>query len=223
MLDDFPRVLALLRKEKGLSQKEAAEKLGVSQALLSHYEKGIRECGLDFLVKAANFYGVSADYLLGRSADPEGLTVAVEDIPEADAAGKETVSSKVGVLPLLNKKLVTNSMNILFDLAAKSESKELTKAVSGYVMASVYRMFRIIYGLNPKNNMDIFSVKGAGALDKVDVCMKKCEAKLKDMDGLEEINKDALLLSNETIQKTYPLFSSSFFSLIKNSEDMIEK
>ena len=41
--------LSSLRKEKGLSQKEAAAGLGVSQALLSHYENGIRECGLDFL------------------------------------------------------------------------------------------------------------------------------------------------------------------------------
>ncbi len=57
--------LISLRKDKNLSQKEAAERLGVSQALLSHYEKGIRECGLDFLCRASAFYDVSTDYLLG--------------------------------------------------------------------------------------------------------------------------------------------------------------
>lgn len=57
--------LVSLRKEKNLSQKEAAVQLGVSQALLSHYEKGIRECGLDFLCRASSFYDVSTDYLLG--------------------------------------------------------------------------------------------------------------------------------------------------------------
>ena len=36
----FPRILTLLRKERGISQKEAASSLLVSQALLSHYEKG---------------------------------------------------------------------------------------------------------------------------------------------------------------------------------------
>ena len=46
---DFPRILTLLRKEQGISQKKAAADLGISQALLSHYEKGIRECGLDFI------------------------------------------------------------------------------------------------------------------------------------------------------------------------------
>ena len=57
--------LVSLRKEKNLSQKEAAIELGVSQALLSHYEKGIRECGLEFLCRASSFYDVSTDYLLG--------------------------------------------------------------------------------------------------------------------------------------------------------------
>ena len=71
MNSHFPRIITLLRKERGLSQKSAAEQLGVSQALLSHYEKGIRECGLEFVVKVADFYNVSTDYLLGRSPTPQ--------------------------------------------------------------------------------------------------------------------------------------------------------
>lgn len=59
--------LSLLRKEKNRSQKEAAYELGISQALLSHYENGIRECRLDFVAKACDYYDVSADYLLGLS------------------------------------------------------------------------------------------------------------------------------------------------------------
>ena len=65
----FASRLRLLRKQKQVSQKKAAEDLGVSQALLSHYENGIRECGLDFVVRAADYYGVSTDYLLGHSND----------------------------------------------------------------------------------------------------------------------------------------------------------
>ncbi|HJI61805.1 MAG TPA: helix-turn-helix domain-containing protein [Ruminococcus bromii] len=67
MNKDFPRIITFLRKERGLSQKQVAGDMGISQALLSHYEKGIRECGLDFLVKTAEYYGVSTDYLLGRN------------------------------------------------------------------------------------------------------------------------------------------------------------
>ena len=62
-------LLKEIAEEKGITQKQAAEQLGVSQALLSHYEKGIRECGLDFVVRVADYYNVSCDYLLGRSAE----------------------------------------------------------------------------------------------------------------------------------------------------------
>ena len=89
MNNSFPRIITLLRKERGLSQKSVAQKLGISQALLSHYEKGIRECGLDFLVQTADFYGVSCDYLLGRSNDRSGAVLTYEDIPEPDEAGKD--------------------------------------------------------------------------------------------------------------------------------------
>ena len=81
MSSDFSRIITLLRKEKGVTQRKAAEDLGVSQALLSHYEKGIRECGLDFVVRVADYYNVSCDYLLGRSAERNGSMIAPEDIP----------------------------------------------------------------------------------------------------------------------------------------------
>ena len=64
---DFPKIISNLRKSKGISQKQAAIDLGISQALLSHYEKGIRECGLDFLIKLSEYYEVSCDELLGVS------------------------------------------------------------------------------------------------------------------------------------------------------------
>lgn len=73
MSADFALRLTDLRKEKNLSQKEVASCLGVSQALLSHYEKGIRECKLDFLKKACDYYDVTSDYLLGLSDSRHGL------------------------------------------------------------------------------------------------------------------------------------------------------
>ena len=69
MTTKFSDRIKKLRKSFGLSQKDAAIKLGVSQAQLSHYENGIRECSLDFVVTLAKFYGVSCDYLLGATAE----------------------------------------------------------------------------------------------------------------------------------------------------------
>ena len=67
MARGFSQTMSALRRERGLSQRTAAADLRISQALLSHYENGAREPGLDFLCRACEYYGVSADYLLGRT------------------------------------------------------------------------------------------------------------------------------------------------------------
>ena len=77
---NFSVVLCELRKERGLSQKEAAAKLGISQALLSHYEKGIRECGHSFLMRVADFYDVTCDYLLGRTTERNDFQTVAANI-----------------------------------------------------------------------------------------------------------------------------------------------
>ena len=73
MATEFSRTLSLLRKERGVSQRVAAADLGVSQALLSHYENGAREPGLYFVCRVCDYYNVTADYLLGRSPNPDGV------------------------------------------------------------------------------------------------------------------------------------------------------
>ena len=68
----FAEKMCSLRHERGLNQREAASELGISQALLSHYENNVREPGLDFVARFCDYYGVSADYLLGRCESPDG-------------------------------------------------------------------------------------------------------------------------------------------------------
>ncbi len=72
---NFPETLSALRKGRNISQRQAAADLGISQALLSHYENGAREPGLSFVCRACDYYGVTADYLLGRSAHPGDLSL----------------------------------------------------------------------------------------------------------------------------------------------------
>ncbi len=226
---DFPRILTLLRKEKGISQKAAASDLGISQALLSHYEKGIRECGLDFLVRTANYYGVSCDYLLGRSPDRNGMTLTVEDIPEPDAAGKENVMHG-SILPILNKKLIANSLNILFDLLQKSKNKPLIQEVSSFLMLAVYRVFRVVYSANPKNQNGMFTIPKQVASSYAAAAMTVAEANAaavasgNTIEGQEPIESvEALAITTESLHQAYPMFSSSLMNLIQNSESKIEK
>ena len=72
---NFPETLSALRKGRNISQRQAAADLGISQALLSHYENGAREPGLGFVCRACDYYGVTADYLLCRSGHPGDVSV----------------------------------------------------------------------------------------------------------------------------------------------------
>ena len=115
MNSDFARIITLQRKERHISQKQAATDLGISQALLSHYEKGIRECGLNFLVKIADYYNVSCDYLLGRTPEPEGKTITIEDIPDDD--GNNSMKMPSPEIINFNRRIINNSISLLFSLA----------------------------------------------------------------------------------------------------------
>ena len=74
----FSEIISETRRRRSISQKQAALELGISQAQLSHYEKGIRECSLDFLVKTADYYGVTTDYLLGHSTTKNARTASAQ-------------------------------------------------------------------------------------------------------------------------------------------------
>lgn len=56
-----------LRTENGISRAELAEKLNVSVRLIAYWESGQRECDFDTLLKIAETFSVSVDYLLGRT------------------------------------------------------------------------------------------------------------------------------------------------------------
>lgn len=55
-----------LRKERNLRQEDIAAELGIALTTYCRYELGMREPTLAVLARMADYYGVSADYLLGR-------------------------------------------------------------------------------------------------------------------------------------------------------------
>lgn len=216
-VSEFPRVLTHLRKEAGLSQKKAAESLGISQALLSHYEKGIRECGLLFLVRAADFYHVSVDYLLGRSLEKNGSAILVQEVPDEDAAGQG--NRGVGsLLPVLNKKLICNSVTVVEDLLGTIGDKELVNDISMYLELSVYRMYRVLYDANEENPQTFFGAEKEfsglmtdGAMKKLEVSIRRRLKKVKALPAMDE----------KALREKYPLFSSSLLTLLQNAETAI--
>ena len=60
-----------LREDNDLTQKQVAQNLNCSQQVYSNYELGQRDIPTDVLIKLANYYHVSTDYLLGLTNNPK--------------------------------------------------------------------------------------------------------------------------------------------------------
>ncbi len=124
-LSRFAEILSQLRKERGISQKKAASDLGISQALLSHYEKGIRECGLDFVIKCSEYYGVTTDYLLGVSDSRNGVDMAyISALESAEGSSVQTLAQ---------------ASNILIKMLATSKDIKVCKCINDYYTLCIYR------------------------------------------------------------------------------------
>ena len=208
---DFPRIITFLRKERGLSQKQVSTDLGISQALLSHYEKGIRECGLDFLIKAADYFEVSCDYLLGRTVQRQVASVSASDIPDSD----EIITHKGNVINQVNRKLLKNTITVIFDLLAQLGNKNLTNAVSNYLMCAEYQIFRTIYCAEENNTQAMFSIDKNRYNNLTSATMM---IDLEIIDSLIGKYQLALPLSPDVISTYFEKGASSLFNLIQYSE-----
>ena len=60
-----------LREDRDLTQKKMGEILSCSQRVYSNYERGELDIPTEILIKLADYYDVSADYLLGRTDNPK--------------------------------------------------------------------------------------------------------------------------------------------------------
>lgn len=154
MASDFSRTLCLLRQERGISQRKAAAELGISQALLSHYENGIREPGLGFVTRVCEYYHVSADFLLGRTASRDGAMIEASELYDA---ADEKGSLKGSILATLQKKLVMNTTGLLFDLLGKSGDRVAITAAGDFLGSALYTLLRTLYR-RCGGNEDFFAV-----------------------------------------------------------------
>lgn len=127
-LSRFAEVLSQLRRERGISQKKAAQDLGISQALLSHYEKGIRECGLDFVIKCGEYYGVTTDYLLGVSRNRTGVDTSYINLPLDDDGSSDF---SIGTL--------AQASTFLLDIVSTVKEEGALKYIYDYYALCVYR------------------------------------------------------------------------------------
>ena len=171
---EFSRTLSLLRQERGVSQRTAAADLGVSQAVLSHYENGIREPGLAFVVRACEYYHVSADFILGRTLSRDGAMLSQEDIIAATDQGNVLRGS---VMATLQSRLLSGAVSVLFDLLGKLNDKALVNHAAAYLGTAIYQLYRRLYRAADANE-DYFALDaGSFSLDAAAADMKLSEVR----------------------------------------------
>lgn len=211
---DFPRVLTLLRKERGLSQKKVASDLGIAQALLSHYENGKRECGLGFLVQVADYYGVSIDYLLGRTGSSSGTVVSEQELPESSVSEKYT-GSIAGSAAFFRKKLITNALEVIFALLSKTKNTELSKNVADYLTTAVYQSYRMVYRAGGQNDEMNFAIPAEHAATLSNARMQLDSIKAEE--AAKQGSKDEKITSSR-LEQEFPKQSAALFSIVSSAE-----
>lgn len=86
-----------LRREKGLSQKELAERLGCGQNTISLWESGKRLMDSATLLKVADFYGVTADYLLGKDFSAMNFGDRLKYLRKSKGINQEDLANILGL------------------------------------------------------------------------------------------------------------------------------
>jgi transcriptional regulator with XRE-family HTH domain len=106
---DLQNKLAELRKERNMSQKEFSKIFNVAQNTISQWEQGKRNMDTESLLKLADFFQVTTDYLLGRSEAalrPANTFVL--------SASEEMMVKKYRTLPPLSQETVDTVLESLY-------------------------------------------------------------------------------------------------------------
>lgn len=117
----FGEILASLREERGIYQKELAAILKVSVGTISNYENNIHFPDQEALIQLADFFGVTTDYLLGRTPYRYSLETLNQEF-----APNITVSGLLDILQHFNSKNVASLLDFidLLQLRQRAESSQ---------------------------------------------------------------------------------------------------
>lgn len=118
-------VLAELRKDNGLTQKQLAEKFNISGATISSYETGAHQPTIEVLVRYAKTFDVTTDYLLGLSRIPEKPSLLSTEV--IDGKTIEQLISEIDALFPEQKQalaLMVENMHFYAEITKKAELRK---------------------------------------------------------------------------------------------------
>lgn len=110
----FGAQLAALRKGRGLTQPQLAEKLGLSFPMLVYYERQAKNPNMEFVRKTAEFFNVSVDELLGHSVQTKRKTGPPSQLEQRLAALRQ--------LPREKQKLALQMLDTILSAAQSGKA-----------------------------------------------------------------------------------------------------
>ena len=129
------------------------------------------------------------------------------------------------IMATLSKKLLVNSIGVLFDLLGKTGSREAIRAAANYLSTAVYQVYRRLYQINPDNNPDFFSVSPLrfdAGLTEAD--MRCSEAELMDALAAHAKEKGSFPpMHNDALMESYPGLYQSLLQIIHNTGERVNR
>ena len=149
----------------------------------------------------------------GRTADRE------YDISDAY---REAESNKQRAAQIINRRLISSMINVIYDYSATAKSRRLDRAVTNYIMLGLYKVFRRIYSANKSNPQEMFTVPQGLYGGYSSAAMLKSFADIESMTQHESARAGSTLFQilrarprrlPKSIRKTRVRYSTSYNSL----------
>ena len=106
--NNFAKILTDLRESRGAKRQEVADQIGISRASLEYYEKGKRKPDVDVILKLADYYGVTCDYLL------RGVRSSFAEIHKTTGLSDKSIEILQNILTL-RKRAYIDMLNFLIE------------------------------------------------------------------------------------------------------------
>lgn len=136
--------LSELRKEKGVKQDEIAELLNVKRATVANYETGKRAPDYETIIKLADYYGVSCDYIL------RGVTSEFANIHSTTGLSGRAIE----ILKDMNEIEDIDFLNLINYLIEETNFKKYDEESYKIEQSLIYKLIQYLFYASPKNNKE---------------------------------------------------------------------
>lgn len=225
-VESFGKKLIELRIEKGITQAESAQLIGITRNSLSMYERGERCPNIDIAVSAANAYNVSLDYLFGTGyKSPKNNEYNMFDMGFSEKALSFLCieENRYYIDAILSDPRIQKISDILYGsyykpLINSYEMNYISRLVSDLLYCILVDLTKGSYHLRPMSKEDIKELSSA-----VDDCIKQLKQEhhllLTDYDEFENCH-DTIQTELERIKKLLENTSSTCCNTKKGEKDV---